>query len=61
MKYLTPYVVEVGIIDVDFYLNRWTADRIFCIRQMLMQKWKYSGTVAKLLMYIKEYCYSVIR
>jgi len=47
---LTPYVDEIiGYHQYGFRHIRSTTDQIFCIRQILVKKWKYNGTVPHLL------------
>jgi hypothetical protein len=44
-----------------FGRNRSTADQIFCIRQILEEKWEYNETLFKLLTDFKKASDSVIR
>jgi len=46
---LTPYVDEIiGDHQCGFRRNRSTTDQIFCIRQILEEKWKNNGTIYQL-------------
>jgi hypothetical protein len=44
-----------GIINVAFEVNRSTIDHIFCIRQILEEKWKYNEEVHQLIDFKKAY------
>jgi hypothetical protein len=46
---LTPYADEIiGGHQCGFRRNRSTTDQIFCIRQILEEKWKNNGTIYQL-------------
>jgi hypothetical protein len=59
---LTPYVDEIiGDHQCGFRCNRSTTDQIFCIRQILEQKWEYNGTVHQLFIDLRKAYDSVRR
>jgi hypothetical protein len=52
---LTPYVDEIiGDHQCGYRQNRSTTDQILCIRQILENKWEYSGTVHQLFIDFKK-------
>jgi hypothetical protein len=46
--------------SVWFRCNRWTADQIFCIHQILEKKWEYNETVHQLFLDLKK-AYDLVR
>jgi len=44
----------LGIISVDFSVNRSTTDHIFCICQILKKQWEYSEAVHEQFMGLKK-------
>jgi hypothetical protein len=59
---LSPYVDEIiGDHECGFRRNRSTTDQIFCIRQILENKWKCNKTVHQLFIYFKKAYDSVRR
>jgi sorting nexin-29 len=59
---LTPYVNEtIGDHQCGFGRNRSTTDQIFYIRQILVKKWEYNGTVHQLFIDFKKAYDSVKR
>jgi hypothetical protein len=58
---LSPYVDEnIGDHQCGFRRNRSTTDQIFCIRQILEEKWKYNETVHQLFIDLKK-AYDLVR
>ena len=52
---LTPYAEEIiGDHHCGFRYNRSAADRIFCIRQILEEKWEYNKVVHQLFTHFKK-------
>jgi hypothetical protein len=45
LLWLTPYIDRITDHHCGFQCNRPTTDEIFCIRQILEQKWEYNGTI----------------
>jgi hypothetical protein len=59
---LSPYIDEViGDNQREFQRNRQNTDQIFCIRQILEEKWDHSETVHRLFVDIKKAYDSVRR
>jgi len=59
---LTPYAEEsIGDHESGFRRNRSTTDHIFCIRQILENKWEYIEVVHQLFIEFKKAYYSVRR
>jgi sorting nexin-29 len=59
---LGPYIEEIiGDHQCGFRHNRSTSDQIFCIRQILEEKWEYNETVYQLFIDFKEAYDSVRR
>jgi hypothetical protein len=51
----------IGDHQCGFRSNGFTTDQIFCIRQILEEKWEYNGTVHQLFIDFKKACDSVGR
>jgi predicted NAD-dependent protein-ADP-ribosyltransferase YbiA (DUF1768 family) len=52
---LSPYVNEIiGDHQCEFQRNRWVADQIICIRQILEKKWERTDTVHQLFIDFKK-------
>jgi hypothetical protein len=59
---LSPFVDEIiGNHECGFRRNRSTTDQIFCIRQILQEKWEYNETVHQLFIDFKKAYDSVRR
>ena len=59
---LTPCVAEIiGDHQRGFRHNRLTIDQIFCICQMLENKWEYNGTVHQLFINLKKAIYDSVK
>jgi len=59
---LTPYAEEIiGDHQCGFHHNRSTTDHIFCIRQILEEKWEYNEAVHHLFIDFKKAYDSVSR
>jgi hypothetical protein len=52
---LSPYIYEIiGDHQCGFRLTDQTTDQIFCIRQILEEKWEYNETVHQLFVDFKK-------
>jgi sorting nexin-29 len=51
---LGPYIDIIGDHQCGFRHNRSTTDQIFCIRQILKEKWEYNETVHQLFILFKK-------
>jgi len=58
---LTPYEEEIiGDHQCEFRCNRSTTDHLFCICQILEEKWEYTEAVHHLFIYFKK-AYDLVR
>jgi hypothetical protein len=59
---LSPYIDEItGDNQCGFRCNRSNTDQIFCIRQILEEKWEYNETAHELFIDFKKAYDSVRR